>query len=143
MLRTSWSTLNIQRLNGHSNKTLYEQTYNFTNNRDHLQDAQPVLADIPGQVLTIPAGETGRVILPPVTPHPVPGVTHVSDRSSALIRLDSFEKPQFLRIYIRNNRLVIKFNNPHNLLDSITSYNHTYINVRDQYGEQWPAEEDR
>ena len=101
------------------------------------------MTDLPGQVLAIPTGETGRVILPPATPHPVPGVTHVSDRSAALICLDSFEKPQFLRIYIRNNRLVIKFNDPHDLSDSITSYNHTYINVQDQYREQWPTEEDR
>ena len=128
----------IQRSNGHNNETLYAQTYDYTHNRDHIPHAQPVLSDIPGQIITIPTRETGRVVLPPVS-----GRNNWGDRSSALIHFKPSEHSSLLRVYIENDRLYLKFNDPRDLTFE-HSRNNTFIRVQDEFEESgWPTREER
>ena len=92
------------------------------------------MSDIKGQVLTLPHGEPGRVILPPQT-------NSYSDRSSATILIPPTEHACFICAYIQDNRLYLKFNDP---LDLEITYarNNTLIRVTDQHN-HWPTDEER
>ena len=92
------------------------------------------MSDIPGQVLTLPYDKPGRVILPPQTNLRL-------DRSSVLILLHPTEHATFLCVYIQDNRLYIKFNDPLDL-EITNARNHTLIQVSNQH-DHWPTDKER